>query len=126
MSDVPAAVRLAALAALSQGRAEFEIAELVSGDTEADQPTPLTFVAGDNQITINVLKAADLREIAVRLDPPREATIEIWHPGEQIASASADRSGAAQFDGISHGPVSIICRADDLPGSGIQTTWVTI
>jgi hypothetical protein len=130
VEEVPASVRLAALAALSQRHADLAVADLdaegsESGEDEAGRT--LSFSTADRRIEI-VLDApvGDRYRLHIRLDPPTPARVEVWHPGELVVAGETDNSGVVDLDGVSPGPLSVTCRTTDKAAVGLQTSWVTL
>ncbi len=130
VEDVPASVRLAALAALSQRHADLTVADLDAAAAEPaaeDAARTLSFSTPDRRIEI-VLDApvGNRYRLHIRLDPPAPARVEVWHPGELVVAGETDNSGVVDLDGVSPGPLSVTCRSTDAAKVGLQTSWVTL
>jgi hypothetical protein len=86
----------------------------------------LSFESPELSVEMEVTSVASERRLVGQLVPAQTAAIEIRHPGGALAVA-ADELGRFAADGVAPGPVSVVCRMGEGPGSRtIATDWLVL
>jgi hypothetical protein len=139
VDPIPAAVQIAAHAAIEWRTLDAELAALVHDSADegallalrgvAAGPRALTFETQDLTIEIEaeLAGAGEGLSLVGQLVPPQPADVTIHH-GEQLIAVRADARGRFAARGIAPGPLSLRCRLDAAPGAGrlVETGWLTI
>jgi hypothetical protein len=129
VDPVPAAVLEAARGAYAWRDIDAELAELIldsrleeAAVRSLDGPRMLTFAADEVTVEVEVSVSAAGRDLVGQLLPPQPATVTIRCNGPDRVVA-ADELGRFSVAGLPAGPVSLLCRAGDVP---LATSWITI
>ena len=83
----------------------------------------LTFEAPG--LTVEIEVAPGSGRINGQLVPPREADVELRHPGGSL-NVRSDRLGHFAADGVPSGPISVRCGVGGVAGRAAHTDWVVL
>lgn len=131
LDPVPRRVLEEARACAAWQTIDTELAELVY-DSVVDEELvgargggarQLTFEAPG--VTVEIEVAPGSGRINGQLVPPREADVEVRHPGGSLTVRS-DRLGHFRAEGVPSGPISVRCGIDGAAGRTAHTDWVVV
>jgi hypothetical protein len=132
VDPVPERVRDAARGSFSWRTIDAELAELAYDSAaqagrealvrSADTRRLLTFDAAGLSIEVEVTSTDPDVRLVGQVVPPQRAEIEVRHAGGRI-TVEADDLGRFAADGISAGPVSLVCRLGERT---VATAWLVV
>ena len=131
IEPVPDWVRRVGYGSFDLRNVTVRTAELVSDTLITEQATPsyprvLVFEADGRTITVEVGSLDGDVTLAVRLDPPDEATVEVQplHGPAQLLRPAG--SGFVMCDRTERGPMVLLVRWADRPDEATRTRWVQV
>lgn len=133
IDPVPEHVLAAAKGSLTWRTIDAELAELIedtallAGTSVRGTlgPRLLTFSAAEVSVVVEVAEVGSTRRLIGQLGDPRSAAIEVRFR-DGTTWVEADQLGRFVVDGVSAGPVSLVCRFPDGDTAPLVTDWVTL
>jgi hypothetical protein len=136
LDPVPQSVLSAARASLTWRTIDAELAELVYDSAldearlvtvrGADGPRLLTFESPEITVDVEVSTVSGRLTLVGHVIPPGPTTIEVHHRDGALSVESDDR-GRFLVEGVSTGPVRLLCRVVGGTESAlVETDWITL